>query len=245
MNIVAITQARLSSERFPRKVLKELNGQSLIQIQSARISRSRLVTQHLVATSDDPSDIHLISHCKLSGIPVELGSLADVLGRFFEISTRMQLKPDDLIIRLTGDCPLVSPELIDTVVSNHLRTKSDYSCLSLDHWPRGFDVEVFSKLLLDKANEETQDSFDREHVTPYIRESLANVTNAVRASGNARFTNLRMCVDVPLDLLFLQDLIRDKTTDEMIFLNGASLCELALSLPYRCNELVRQKKRLI
>ena len=243
MKIVAITQARLSSARFPKKVLEAINGHSLIQIQAARVARSKLLDRHLVATSNDPSDIDLITHCKSNGIQVDSGSLSDVLGRFSEITTRMHLEPDDLIIRLTGDCPFVSPELIDAVISNHLMKNSEYSCLSLDHWPRGFDVEVFSKFFVDKADKETHDPYDREHVTPYIRESLATSPNVVKASGDSRFSGLRMCVDVPVDLQFLKGLMDDETAKKTTYLNAINLCELALRLPSRCNEFVKQNER--
>lgn len=245
MKIVAITQARLSSARFPKKVLEEINGQSLIQIHAARVTRSKLLDHHLIATSNDPSDIDLITHCKSNGIDFDSGSLDDVLDRFSEITTRMHLEPDDLIIRLTGDCPFVSPELIDVVISDHLIKNSDYSCLSLDHWPRGFDVEVFSKLLLDKADKETQDPYDREHVTPYVRESLAAYRNVVEASGDSRFSALRMCVDVPLDLQFLKELVGNKTAEDATYLDATELCELALRSPSRCNEFVKQNERTL
>ena len=245
MKIVAITQARLSSARFPKKVLEEINGQSLIQIHAARVARSKLLDHHLIATSNDPSDIDLITHCKSNGIHVDSGSLCDVLDRFSQITTRIHLEPDDLIIRLTGDCPFVSPELIDAVISDHLIKKSEYSCLSLDHWPRGFDVEVFSKLLLDKADKETQDSYDREHVTPYVRESLAAYPNVVKASGDSRFSALRMCVDVPPDLQFLKELVGNKTTKDATYLNATELCELAFRLPSRCNEFVKQNEKTL
>ena len=113
MNIVAIVQARLGSKRLPNKVMKLINNVPMIEIVLKRLSKSKLVNNIVVATSDDVEDIKLKKFINTLGYDCEQGSRDDVLNRYICVATKYNA---DLIVRITGDCPLIDPELVDQVI---------------------------------------------------------------------------------------------------------------------------------
>jgi glutamate-1-semialdehyde 2,1-aminomutase/spore coat polysaccharide biosynthesis protein SpsF len=164
--ILGIIQARCSSTRLPHKVLLPIMGKPLFMQLIERAQHSRLMTQLIVATSTDSSDDLLAELCKNQGIVCYRGSLEDVLDRFYHAALSY---PAEHIVRLTGDCPLVDPSLIDQLITLHLNTQADYSsnCLA-PSYPDGFDVEVVKWSALQAAHQQATLASDREHVLPYI-----------------------------------------------------------------------------
>ena len=199
--IVAILQARVSSSRFPRKVLAPLLGKPMILRQIERVRRARTIDRLLLATSDAPSDAELVSLCKRDGVEWYCGSLEDVLDRFYQAAVRFE---PEHVIRLTGDCPLVDPFVIDAVVEKHLREKNDYTSNTLiPTFPDGLDVEVFRFSLLEEAWRNATLPSEREHVTLFMhkRPETYKLGNLERKGESLQ--HLRWTVDEPEDLVLV------------------------------------------
>lgn len=162
-DVLAIIQARASSTRLPKKVLRDLHGAPMIMRIIERTKRSRLVSDIVVATSTSDSDNELVSMLRREGIEVRRGPLNDVLTRF--ISVVDEFTPRN-VVRLTGDNPLVDPSIIDMVVEAHTRSGADYTSTSLRRtFPYGLDVECVTASSLGRLSELAQNPDDREHVT--------------------------------------------------------------------------------
>lgn len=170
MQTLAILQARTSSSRLPGKVLMPIVGQPMILHQLERVSRSLSLQQVVLATSSDSSDDALAETVSGAGFQVFRGDLHDVLARFQACATAQSCST---VVRLTGDCPLSDPGVIDEVVEafhaqgwDYLSNSADAEALTV---PDGCDVEVFSKGLLDEAAASATLPSEREHVTPWMR----------------------------------------------------------------------------
>ena len=199
MKIVAIIQARMGSTRLPGKVLKKIAGKPAIEILLARLSRSELINEICVATSDDIKNDQLSDVIEQLGYLVVRGSETNVLQRYSDAAS---VTAADIIVRITGDCPVVDPKLVDQVIKMYLDAHVDYvSNIDPPSFPDGLDVEVFSRKSLEAANLGAQSDFDREHVTPFIRNGnfkKLNFKNVHDAS------DLRLTLDEPEDLILLQ-----------------------------------------
>lgn len=167
MKIVAVVQARMGSTRLPNKVMKPIGGIPMIEVLLARLARAREVDEVMVATSVEACNQPLVDHVAALGFKCYRGSENDVLDRYVQAA---RLASADVVVRITGDCPLVDPALVDEAVRRFKASRADYfSNVSPPTFPDGLDIEVFSKQALEKAANETALPFDREHVTPYLR----------------------------------------------------------------------------
>lgn len=196
-NTVALVQARMSSSRFQGKVLEPLNGVPMIVFMIERARRARLLNDVVVVTSTDPSDDPLVSTLEKHRIPLFRGDLADVLARYKHAADHFKATE---VVRLTGDCPLVDPEIVDEVLRARAGANADYaSNIDPPTFPDGFDVECFSKHALDRAFNEASSAAEREHVTLWMRSDKANLRRCnVRAPAD--LSHLRLTVDYPNDL---------------------------------------------
>jgi spore coat polysaccharide biosynthesis protein SpsF len=164
--IVAILQARTTSSRLPGKVLKLLQGQPMLLQEIHRIKRAKTLDHVVVATSVDRSDDPIAEMCQQHQIDCFRGSLTDVLDRYYHAS--LQFKAD-VIVRLTGDCPLIDPDVIDQAVRFFQKGSYDFAGNTVEPtFPDGLDVEVFRQTALESDWREARKPSDREHVTPYI-----------------------------------------------------------------------------
>lgn len=197
----AILQARMSSTRLPGKVMKPLAGAPMIERQLERLRRCETLDRLIVATSDDPSDDRLAAHLNGLGVDLHRGPLNDVLGRFLGAMDAFGIDGD--VVRLTADCPLADPGVIDDGVRLRARLGVDYVSNGRRRtYPHGLDMEVFTAEALRTAGHEATDAYDREHVTPFIyhhpeRFSLADLTQDRDES------RLRWTVDTPEDYAFV------------------------------------------
>jgi spore coat polysaccharide biosynthesis protein SpsF (cytidylyltransferase family) len=170
MNLLII-QARMGSTRLPGKVLKPIRGHSLLELQQMRIRQARLVDRIIIATTTNPEDDAIEAFCLEKGILCSRGSDWDVLDRYYQAAR--PFAPDN-VIRITSDCPLHHHSVIDFVVGAFLNSGKDYFSNS-NHEPDfledGFDVEVFRFPALETAWKEATLLSEREHVTPYIKNS--------------------------------------------------------------------------
>lgn len=194
--VLAILQARMSSTRLPGKVLKPILGEPMLARQIERVRRAATIDRLVVATSTDTSDDPLATLCAELGVDYFRGSLDDVLDRFCRAAER---HPSEHLVRLTGDCPLADPGVIDAVVRFHIDGGFDYSSNTLHPtFPDGLDVEVMRGSALAQAGREASDPFDREHVTPFLyhhpeRFRLGSFERSPELSG------VRWTVDYPED----------------------------------------------
>src|SRR6185295_7937012 len=198
--ILAILQARASSRRLPGKVLKPILGRPMLERQIERLRRAKRMDKLVVATSTDASDDAIAALCQSLGVDCFRGSLDDVLDRFYQAARRYAPRA---VVRLTGDCPLADPAVIDQLVDMHLAGGFDYtSNVDTRTYPDGLDAEVMEFGCLETAWGEATLPSEREHVTPSIRGQR----------GRYRFGNLaqpqdlsgqRWVVDDPADFVFV------------------------------------------
>lgn len=169
MKIVALIQARMGSTRLPGKVMKQIMGLPMIELLLQRVNNASLVDKIVVATSIQPENDLLASFVESLGYSVYRGSENDVLERFYNAA---QLHNADAVIRITADCPLIDSEIINQIITEFKNRKVDYASNILPPtFPDGLDTEIFSFAALEKTMKEASKPLEREHVTPYIRES--------------------------------------------------------------------------
>ena len=191
MKVVAIVQARLGSTRLPGKVLKPLGTRSLIGVLLERLSKSKEIAEVLVATSATAINAPLEEHVRSLGFGCFRGDESDVLDRYLRAATASGA---DVVVRVTGDCPLIDPDLVDEVVRRFKATNADYtSNTSPPTFPDGLDTEVFTYAALERAAREATEPYDREHVTPYLRRSEGFARSVFQ--GDDDFSSLRWTVD--------------------------------------------------
>jgi spore coat polysaccharide biosynthesis protein SpsF (cytidylyltransferase family) len=204
MKRVAIVQARTSSSRLPGKVLAPISGIPMIIFMMKRVARARLLDHFLVATSVEKSDDVLAATTAQYGFDCYRGDLADVLGRFNAAAGHCSA---DIVVRLTGDCPLMDPDLIDRSIETLMAGNYDYvSNVDPPTFPNGLDVEAFTFDALSRANRDAKATTDREHVTPYIRRNKTQFRQA-NFRSLADLSGLRWTVDHPDDLEFVRALV--------------------------------------
>jgi len=200
LNIVAIIQARMGSKRLPGKVLKVAEGIPLLGHQFKRVNSSSLIDKIVIATSTGKEDEAIVSFCKENGIDYFRGSENDVLSRYYECAKKYNA---DVVVRLTGDCPLSDPEIIDKVIRLFQSSDVDYAANTVPpetrKYPSGLDAEVFSFTALKRAHEEASDVHDREHVTFYFWK-YNNGFKTVQLDSAKDYSKYRITVDYPEDL---------------------------------------------
>ena len=199
---VAVLQARMSSSRLPGKVMRPILGQPMIALQIERVRRSKRLAEVVVATSVDASDDPLAEFLPSLGVRVVRGPLDDVLGRFIAVIETLNLTGD--LVRLTADCPLADPEVIDACIDLRREGRFDYASNGrLRTYPRGLDVEVFRIEALQQAARETEAPYDREHVTPWFYRAGSPFSQGqlVQATDES---HLRWTVDLPADFEFVR-----------------------------------------
>lgn len=207
--IILITQARTSSTRLPGKVLKQIGGKSLLEIHLQRLKRCKTVSQLLVATTDREEDTVIADIAEKQKVAVFRGSLENVLDRFYQAAKKYQ---PDYVVRITSDCPLIDPELVDSTISTFLASGADYCANTLeDSFPNGQDVEVFKFSALETAWRNASDNYDKEHVTPYIYSNSdfrgGTLFKAVNHKFQTDYSLVRMTVDVEADFEVVKKLI--------------------------------------
>jgi len=201
MNIVAIIQARMGSSRLPGKVSMDLGGETVLGRVVRRLQRSRHISKIVVATTTVPADEVIVAECDRLEVLCFRGSEHDVLDRYYQAGHE---KAAEAVVRITSDCPLIDPELVDETVEVFRNEHADYACnVSPRTYPRGLDTEVFSFDALDRAWREAREAHQREHVTPYLYEH-PQIFKLASLSGAADYSRYRWTLDTREDLELLR-----------------------------------------
>jgi spore coat polysaccharide biosynthesis protein SpsF len=212
MNVVAIIQARMGSSRLPGKVLMDISGASMLSRVVNRTKQAKLLNQIVVATSDRSIDDAVVREADQLGVLSFRGSENYVLDRYYKAA---QLFNADIVVRITSDCPLIDPSIIDKVVRAFLKSGADYASNGLVRtYPRGLDVEAFTMSALTKAWQQASNPYERIHVTPYIYEN-PTIFKLLSVSDSHDYSNYRWTVDTPEDLEFVRKIyerLDDKTS---------------------------------
>ena len=209
MKILAITQARIGSTRLPEKILKKVNGQTLLEIHLKRILKSERITKLKVATTTEPGVDKILKIAADLKIEVYQGSINNVLERFYKAAEQ---ENPDWIVRLTSDCPLIDPVEIDKVIDFAVEKNLDYASNTLKPtFPDGIDVEVFKYSALEKAYKNAKLNSEIEHVTPYIWKNSSynggNLFSSDCVINDIDYSDIRLTVDTIHDLEVIKKLI--------------------------------------
>ena len=205
----------MSSSRLPGKVMKEINGKPIISIIVNSLKKSQYITKIVVATSNNPNDDILVEHLKKNEIEYFRGSENDALSRFYFAAKK---ENPDFIVRITGDCPLIEPEIVDQVIENTIIKKLDYgSNVEPRTFPRGYDTEVFTFNALEKMFQEAKDPLEKEHVTLFISNNvdLFHIEGIV-APLEKQHSEWRICVDTKEDFELVKEIFEYYPTKDVI-----------------------------
>lgn len=234
MKIIAITQARTGSTRFPYKIMMKIKNETLLSIHINRIKKSKKITSIIIATTDKKADDIIKKEADKLNVNCFRGNENDVLDRFYQAVKDYE---PDYVVRLTSDCPLIDAYLIDEVIEKTIKTNADYCSNTLtESYPDGQDIEVFTFKSLKKAWKESVLKSDREHVTSFIKNNLKYFKLINFHSNNMEYQKVRMTVDEPEDFEVITMLIDKLGINDSwqnyaeLYLNDATICSINNSI---------------
>ena len=206
MKPTVIIQARLGSNRLPKKVLKPILGQPLLYYLLKRLEGLKTPCRKVVATTTDPLDNPIVEYCKEFGVDTFRGSIENVLERFYKAALKY---PSDVYVRITADCPLVDPSLLDQMLLHFIQKSPsvDYLSNTLKRsYPKGLDIEIFTFKALEKAYLNAKTPYEKEHVTPYIYQNkdlftLSNIEDSEDLS------KINISVDTMQDFVLVEKIL--------------------------------------
>ena len=207
----------MGSTRLPGKVMMDLCGSPVLEHVVKRLNESKLIDEIIIATSEDENNKPIIDFCMKNNVGCFVGSEDDVLDRYYQTAIENNVNDDDIIIRITSDCPLIDSSVVDRVINEHISNENDYTANVLEcTYPDGLDCEVFNFATLKDAWINSNLSSQREHVTLYIRDNsdkfkLANVKNDVDLS------DLRWTLDEKEDFIFIEEVYKNLYDDNPFF----------------------------
>lgn len=206
MKTVIIVQARMTSTRLPGKVLKEVMGKTLLAYQLERLRRVQLADEIILATTTNQTDDVLAVFAAAEEIRCFRGDEQDVLDRYYQAAVFAEA---DVIVRVTSDCPLIEPDVIDEVIQVYFKSPGvDYVSNTLSRtYPRGLDVECFSFKALEIAWKNANKTYEREHVTPYLYQQPNFMKKEVKAAGE--YSQYRWTVDTQEDYELVKILLEE------------------------------------
>lgn len=242
MKVVAIIQARMGSTRLPGKILKKVLDKTLLEYQLERVRRAKTIDEIVIATTTKEPDNPIVELCQRLNVSIFRGSEEDVLERYYGAAKAFQA---DVVVRLTSDCPLIDPSVIDRVVGYYLEHHDHYDYVSntLERtYPRGLDTEVFSFKVLDKVNHEAEEANYREHVTAYIYSNPGEY-RMNQVTQDIDMSSYRLTVDTEEDFLLISKIIEALYPKNPQF-QLEDVYQLLLRHPEwkRINEHIEQKK---
>jgi spore coat polysaccharide biosynthesis protein SpsF len=203
MEIVLVTQARFGSSRFRGKILEKINKKTILQIHLENLKKSKLVTQYIVATTNEIESQLICNIAESNDFKYYKGDLNNVLSRYY--NSLKELRPD-YVVRVTSDCPLIDSILIDEIIHYTIFNELSY-CSTSENFPDGVDVEVFKFIELEKAYLNATTDSEKEHVTPYIKKTLKDTNTISQYNSNYNFNSVRFTLDEEVDLEAIKILI--------------------------------------
>jgi spore coat polysaccharide biosynthesis protein SpsF len=215
-NIYVILQARITSTRLTAKVLMKICNKTIIDLIIERLRQCKKFDDIILAIPDTNQNDVLEEYAKKLGCHHYRGSEEDVLSRYYQTANHFDATD---IIRVTGDCPLIDPILVDLMIEHYLKEKIDYAAIGIEgNFPRGLDAEIFSFETLKKVNIEAQHYYEREHVTPYIYEhpELFKI-RFIEAENKLRRPELRLTVDTQEDFSFVSEIYKNLYQKDQLF----------------------------
>ena len=238
MSIIAIVQARMGSQRLPGKVLQDIDGVSMLARVIQRLRKVSELKAIVIATTDKPEDDAIVVACSELQCAVFRGSELDVLSRYYQCAVRYQA---DSVLRVTSDCPLLDPAVTSSIIQAFLTQKPDYASNCLQRsYPRGLDVEVMTLKALQSAYLEAHETYQREHVTPYIYQhpEQFKLLPVMAPQDNSHH---RWTVDEPADLEMIRMIYQNFTQQaEFTYLEVLELLKQKPEIA-RLNQHVQQK----
>jgi len=217
MKTVAIVQARMGSTRLPGKVLMDIAGQPMLRRVIERLKHTKLLDDIVIATSTNDEDKPVIKLAEQNKVKSYAGSPNDVLDRYYQAA---KLYKADVVVRITADCPLIDPQVVDKVIKYYKAGKYDYvSNVVKPTYPDGLDTEVFSYRSLTKAWQEAKLTSEREHVTPYIWKNTA-IFKIGGIQNTTDYSSLRWTVDDRKDIEFIREVYRHLYKKNKMFYMG-------------------------
>lgn len=238
--IYAIIQARMSSTRLPGKVLKKLAGISVLQHVVNRVKSVANIDNVVVATTNLDVDLAIIQECENIGVDYFAGDSDNVLQRYYETASHFNAQ---IIIRITSDCPCISPKVLSQMIEYYLIKKPDYLSNTIERsFPRGLDVEIFNFASLKKAYDNAAKDYEKEHVTPYIYQhpDKFNIESFIDKVDNSKH---RCTLDTIEDWQLIEKIYNYLYKDNYIF-EYKDILALFVKYPelIKINEHVEQKK---
>ncbi len=242
MKVGAIIQARMGSTRLPEKIMKNLCGKTVLSHDIERIKQSKLIDEIIIATTTNDSDKIIYSEAIKCGVKAFRGSEEDVLSRYYYAASENNL---DIVMRLTSDCPLIDPKLIDEMLKFYIDNSYDIvsnagSDLKNRTYPRGLDTEIFTFKLLETAFNKANEKYQREHVTPYIYE---NTKNIFYYKNDVDYSKYRITLDTEEDFELIKEIYKELYHGEHDFYLD-DIIDLFKKKPelYDINKHIEQKK---
>lgn len=220
--LVVVVQSRMGSTRLPGKIMKEICGKPMLLLMLERLSHAKLIDEIVVATTTNPNDDVISELAKKNKYSVFRGSEFDCLDRHYRVAIEHNAA---YVAKITPDCPLIDPQIIDKVLGYFLENVDNYDYVSNAHppsWPDGLDFEVFHISTLEKAHSEATESNHREHTTTYIwsNPQKFRIGNVIMPDGRNLFMSHRWTVDFAEDFEFVKKIYENLYNDKRIFLMG-------------------------
>lgn len=217
----------MGSSRLPNKVLKDLAGKPALWHVVERVKRCNLIDDIVVATTIDEKDLEIVKYCAQNNIRVFVGSEDDVLDRYYQ--TAKLLKPNH-VVRITADCPMHDPEVIDAVIKKHVDEKNDYTSNTLEvTFPDGLDCEIMTYETLKEAWENAKLQSEREHVTQYIIHNNKYKKGCIKSSID--YSDYRWTLDMEVDYVFLKNIFENFEKQGKVYFDAQDVYTLLEKQP--------------
>lgn len=216
--IYTMIQARMGSSRLPGKVMKKVVGKPLLEHIINRLSFCNNVDKIIVITSEEVENEPIEQLCEKLNVDCFVGDEKDVLDRYYKAAKKFNLNDEDSIVRITADCPLIDPKIVDDVIKKHLEGSYDYTTNTLIRtFPDGLDCEVFTLSVLKEMWNNAKLKSEREHVTLYIKNNPENY-DLGNIEQDVDWSNLRWTVDEKEDFILIKNIYECLYDEEGIFL---------------------------
>ncbi|WP_346887107.1 glycosyltransferase family protein [Clostridium sp. UBA1056] len=219
MKITAIIQARMGSTRLPGKVMKNIFGKTVLEHVVDRLRKSQLLNDIIIATTIGECDNKIAEEAERLSVNCYRGSENDVLSRYYNAAKE---NGSEIVIRITSDCPVIDPRIIDSMLERFIElyknNEIDYMSNTLERtFPRGLDAEIIPFEILEKAYNEADKQYEREHVTPYIYQN-PETFKLIGFKNPINYSEYRWTLDTPEDFEVITRIYKELYKyDEMFY----------------------------